>query len=233
MIPGRWGRPYTWVNLLATDLDLRAALRLMVISDVRLGRGRTHVEIVRQALRGGATAIQLRDKEGEDRDFLATAEDIAALCDRARALFFVNDRVDVARLAGGGCHLGPDDLGIPEARGLLSSPALLGFSAGTPAEAMAAAEAGADYLGVGPIFATSSKEDAGEPLGVDGLAKIVAATSLPVVAIGGIHAGNATACITAGACGVAVIRAVVAAATVAPAARALRRAVDRALEAGE
>ncbi|MCZ6834068.1 MAG: thiamine phosphate synthase, partial [Acidobacteria bacterium] len=69
------------MNLLATDLDLRAALRLMVISDVRLARGRTHVEIVRQALRGGATAIQLHDKEGEDRDLLATAQDIAALCD--------------------------------------------------------------------------------------------------------------------------------------------------------
>lgn len=221
------------MNLPEVDLDLRAALRLMVISDVRLARGRTHVEVVRQALRGGATAIQLRDKEGEDRDVLAAAQELAALCARARALFLVNDRVDIARLAGGGCHLGPDDLGIAEARGLLASPSLLGFSAGTPAEAVAAAEAGADYLGVGPIFATSSKADAGEPLAVHGLAEIAAATSLPVVAIGGITAGNAAACIKAGASGVAVIRAVVAAATVAPAARALRRVVDRALETGE
>jgi thiamine-phosphate diphosphorylase len=219
------------MNLPAADPDLRMALRLMVIADSRLARGRTHVEIVRQALRGGATAIQLRDKESEDRDVLIRAREVAALCERARALFFVNDRVDVARLAGGGCHLGPDDLDIRSARRLLSPPALLGFSAGTPAEAVAAAEAGADYLGVGPVFVTSTKEDAGEPLTVDGLAGIVAATSLPVVAIGGIHTGNAADCIEAGACGVAVIRAVVAAATVAPAARALRRTVDRALEA--
>lgn len=215
----------------AAELDLRAALRLVVISDIHLARGRTHVEIVRQALRGGATAIQLRDKEGEDRALLAAAEEVAALCDHARALFFVNDRVDIARLAGGGCHLGPDDLGLAEARGLLPSPALLGFSAGTPAAAVAAAAAGADYLGVGPIFATGSKKDAGEPLATAGLAAIVQATTLPVVAIGGIDAGNAASCIEAGACGVAVIRAVVAAATVAPAARVLRRAVDQALEA--
>jgi thiamine-phosphate diphosphorylase len=221
------------MNLPAAGLDLRAALRLTVISDAHLARGRTHTEIVRQALRGGATAIQLRDKEGEDREFLAAAQEVAVLCGRAGALFLVNDRVDVACLAGGGCHLGPDDLGLREARGLLPFPALLGFSAGTPAEAVAAAEAGADYLGVGPIFATSSKEDAGEPLAVEGLAEIVAATTLPVVAIGGIHTGNAAACIAAGACGVAVIRAVVSAATVAPAARALRRAVDLALEKEE
>jgi len=220
------------MNRPAADLDLRSALRLMVIADSRLARGRTHQEVVRQALRGGATSIQLRDKESADRDLLATAEDVADLCRQAGAVFLVNDRVDVALLAGGGCHLGPEDLGIGEARRLLPPAAVIGYSAGTPAAAAAAAAAGADYLGVGPVFATGSKDDAGAPLTVAGLAEVVAATSLPVVAIGGIDADNAAACIDAGACGVAVISAVVAAATVAPAARALRRVVDGALASG-
>ena len=102
MIPAGCGRHYNSMNLPAVDLDLRAALRLMVIADRRLARGRTHQEIVRQALRGGATSIQLRDKEAADRDLLATAQAVAALCLKSGALFFVNDRVDVARLAGGG-----------------------------------------------------------------------------------------------------------------------------------
>ncbi len=209
---------------------LRQTLRLMVLTDRTAGRGRTHEEQARLALRGGATAVQLRDKQADDADLVAWAAALSPAAARAGALLLVNDRLDVARLAGaGGCHLGPEDLPVAEARRLWPRPAVLGFSAGTPGEARAAAEAGADYVGVGPVFATGSKADAGKPLGLQGLAQVAATSPLPVVAIGGIDAARAAACIRAGACGVAVLAAVAGAASVAPAARALRRAVDAAL----
>jgi thiamine-phosphate pyrophosphorylase len=213
--------------------DLPAALRVMVLTDRGLARGRTHEEIVRQALRGGATCVQLRDKQAGDGELLDSAGRIGDLCRRAGALYLVNDRLDVARLAAAdGCHLGPNDLAVADARRIWPRPAILGFSAGSPPEALAAARAGADYLGVGPVFATATKPDAGAALGLEGLQAVVQATDLPVVAIGGITAENAAGCIDAGACGVAVAAAVVGAATVAPAARRLRRAVDEALAAG-
>ena len=212
---------------------LAAALRVMVITDRRLARGRTHEEIVRQALRGGATSVQLRDKQAADEDLLISAGNILDLCRHAQALCLINDRLDVARLAGAdGCHLGPEDLAISDARRIWPLPGILGFSAGSPEEAVQGAAAGADYLGVGPVFATGTKADAGEPLGPTGLSAVVEATGLPVVAIGGITPENAAACISAGASGVAVAAAIVGAATVAPAARRLRRAVDQALAAG-
>jgi thiamine-phosphate diphosphorylase len=205
----------------------------MVVTDRRLARGRTHGEIATLALRGGATAIQLRDKEAEDADLLAWAGEVDGLARRAGAISLVNDRLDVARLAGAaGCHLGPEDLPLADARRLWPRPALIGFSAGTPAEARAAEEEGADYLGVGPVYSTSTKGDAGAALGLSGLREVIEATSLPVIAIGGIDATRAGGCVAAGACGVAVIAAVVGAASVAPAARAVRRAVDAALKDG-
>jgi thiamine-phosphate pyrophosphorylase len=210
--------------------DLRHALRLLVLTDPERSRGRTHREIASLALRGGATAVQLRDKEAQDADLLAWARQIRALTRRSDALFLVNDRLDVARLAeADGCHLGPEDLSLADARRLWPRPAVIGYSAGTPQDARQAEAAGADYLGVGPVYATGTKADAGAPIGMTGLEAVAVATSLPIVAIGGIDARRAGECIAAGACGVAVISGVAGAASVAPAARALRRAVDRAL----
>ena len=214
----------------AHALDLRAALRLMVITDRRLARGRSTLEVATPALRGGATALQLRDKAADDRDLLAEAEMVARLAARAGAILVINDRLDVARLAGAaGVHLGPADLPLVEARRIMPPAFLIGWSAGTPDEARAACDAGADYLGVGPVYTTGTKADAGEPIGLAGLAAVIAASSIPVVAIGGIRADRAGECIRAGAAGVAVVDAVVGAASVAPATRGLRRAVDRAL----
>lgn len=210
-----------------TNEMLRAALRLVVITDAGLARGRTHEELSRQALRGGATCVQLRDKGLDDAGLLAAAEQIAPLCHSAGALFIVNDRLDVGRAAASdGCHLGPGDLDLAAARQQWPRPAVLGYSAGNAEDAVAAMAAGADYLGAGPVFPTASKADARPVIGLDGLAAVVEASSLPVVAIGGIHHENAASCMAAGAAGVAVIQAVVAAATVAPAARQLRRIVD-------
>ncbi|MFQ5669568.1 MAG: thiamine phosphate synthase [Acidobacteriota bacterium] len=214
----------------ASAAELRACLRLMVITDRLLARGRAAAEVARLAVRGGATCLQLRDKAASDAALLATADTLQALAARARAVLVVNDRPDVARLAGAwGCHLGPDDLPLPQARRLFPRPAVLGASAGTVQEARRAADQGADYLGVGPVFSTSTKRDAGPPIGPEGLAGVAAQVSLPVVAIGGIDHLKVAACIEAGACGVGVVSAVVSAASVAPAARRLRRAVDAAL----
>jgi thiamine-phosphate diphosphorylase len=216
----------------AREAALRQALAVYVITDRGSQRGRGEVEIAEAALAGGATAIQLRGKELATRELCTLASALRSVCARHGALFVVNDRLDVALACGAdGVHLGQDDLPVAAARRL--APALvLGVSAATPEEARAAAAAGADYLGVGSVFATGSKPDAGAAIGPEGLGRVVAATSLPVVAIGGITANNAVRALATGAVGVAVISAVVAAEDVEGAARALRRQVDAARSAG-
>ena len=190
----------------------------MVITDRSLSLGRTDLEICRQVLRGGATSLQIRLKDTDDREVVDLATEVAPLAEKAGALLVVNDRPDIARLAGApACHLGPEDIGLEQARQVVGETVLLGYSAA--------------YLGAGPVYATGTKADAGEPIGVDGLAAVARATFLPVIAIGGIGAGQVDACIRAGACGVAVISAAVGAPSVAPAVRGLRRAVDAALTA--
>jgi thiamine-phosphate diphosphorylase len=207
-------------------------LSLYVIVDPRFTGGRDPIAVARAALLGGATVLQLRDKSASTRVLLATARELVALAHKRGARLIVNDRVDVALAAGAdGVHLGPDDLPVSAARGIMGPRALIGFSAGTPDEARDAEAAGADYLGTGAIYATSSKPDAGAPIGVAGLVAVCRATRLPVVAIGGIGQGRAAPCIAAGAAGVAVITAVTQAADVERAARALRDEVDAARRA--
>lgn len=209
--------------------DLRAHLRLMVITDRQLSRGRTDEEICRQAFRGGATAVQLRLKSAGDRDFLDTARAVARLAGHSGTLFVINDRPDIAMLCGAAaCHLGPSDLNVEQVRRLAGSSLRIGFSVRSAEGARAAARQGADYLGVGPVFPTRTKMDAPGPIGLARLAEVASATSLPVVAIGGIDHDSAGRCIEAGACGVALISAVVGAASVAPTVRRLRRLVDAA-----
>ena len=148
------------------------------------------------------------------------------------ALFVVNDRVDVALLTGvDGVHGGPEDLPAREARRLLARPSILGVSAGTVEEAKKAARDGADYLGVGPIFPTRTKPDAGDAIGPEKLAAIVKAVGIPVVGIGGIDHENVAAVIAAGAAGAAVVSAVSGAADMAVAARALKTRIVEARRA--
>jgi thiamine-phosphate pyrophosphorylase len=205
---------------------------LYVITDPVLSRGRSHVEIARAALEGGADAVQLRDKSATAFNLGLAAREIQPLARKFGAVFVVNDRVDVALLADAdGAHVGPDDLPAREARKLLPRPRILGVSAGTPGEAKQAAKDGADYLGVGPVFPTATKPDAGEPLGIETLAAIARAVPIPVVAIGGITPDNVAQVFAAGAAGAAVVSAVVGAEDVAAAARALKRRIAAAREA--
>ena len=205
--------------------------RVYVIADASRDRGRSHLEIAEAAIRGGATAIQLRMKDEPARLMVETARRLATLCQTAGVTFIVNDRVDVAMIVeADGVHVGQDDLPAEDVRRLLGRGVLLGVSAATVQEARAAERAGADYLGVGAIYATATKADAGAPVGLARIRELRRAVGLPLVAIGGITADNAAQVIAAGAQGVAVVRAVTTAEDMAAAARLIRREVDGARE---
>ncbi len=208
-----------------TDRIDPARWRLYVITDERLGRGRSHLELAREAIRGGADAIQLRDKEASGRRLYDVARAMRALARDANVPFLVNDRLDVAlAVDADGVHVGREDLPASAARAILGPGRIVGVSAETVEEALAAEADGADYLGVGPVYeARATKADAGEPLGLELIARIRRLCRIPIVAIGGIHAGNARAVREAGADAAAVISAVVARDDVAGAARRLKR----------
>ncbi len=174
------------------------------------------IETARVAIGGGATVVQLRLK-GRTTDEIVVA---GAGFRELGATFVVNDDVEAAiRLAADGAHLGRSDSGVERA---VEAGLVLGLSAGSVEEAVAAEARGASYVGAGPVWATPSKTDADPPIGLDGLRAICAAVAIPVVAIGGVDVSNAGSCIEAGAAGVAVIRA-------ARQARELREAIGAAL----
>ncbi len=204
----------------------RSSWNLYVITDEALAGGRSHEEQTRAALAGGARVIQLRDKQASSSRLYEAALAMRRLTRAAGAILIVNDRVDIALAADAdGVHVGPDDLPVAVARRLLPGR-LVGASAGTVDEAIAAARDGAGYLGVGAVYeARGSKADAGAPVGPERVAAVRAAVSLPLVGIGGIQATNAAAVIAAGADGVAVISGIVAAADMTAAARALSEIV--------
>jgi len=155
----------------------------------------------RAAAEGGATVVQLRRKGAATEELVEAGRGFGDL----EATFVVNDDVEAAlRLGADGVHLGRGDLGAERA---VAAGLLLGASAATVEEARAGEALGAAYVGAGPVWATPSKPDADPPIGLDGLAAICAAVSVPVVAIGGVDASNAADCIRAGAAGVAVVRA--------------------------
>lgn len=193
--------------------------RLLLVTDSRPDLpGR-----VAAAVRGGVDVVQLRDKRATRDELLPLAEELREVCARGGALFTVNDDPELARLSGAaGVHLGQKDLSLAEAREVLGSEAVIGLSAGSVEEALRAVEAGADYLGVGTVFATPTKSDTE----VAGLALVEAVArqnlSVPWFAIGGIELENAPAVAAAGAPGFAVVRAVLDAADPGEAARGLR-----------
>jgi thiamine-phosphate pyrophosphorylase len=202
---------------------------LYLVTDQGLSRGRSCLEIVAAAIRGGATMVQYRAKAATTRDMVEEARSLLALCRSRGVPLIINDRADVAlAVDADGLHVGQDDLSAVLARRLLGRTKILGVSVGDPEEARRALAEGADYVGASPIFATPTKADAPRPLGVEGLRALAAATRAPVVAIGGIDAGNAAAIFEAGASGIAVVSAIVAAQDVEAAARSLRKIADRA-----
>ena len=205
-------------------------LSLYLVTDPMLAGDRPLLDIIGEAVAGGASLVQLRDKEAEARDLLEQALALKALLDPLGVPLIVNDRVDVAAAAGVGCHIGQSDLPPAAARALLGDQALLGLSIDHPDQTRAADPAHLDYVAHGPFARTDTKCDAGAPVGKAGIAAVRAMTALPLVAIGGVGETNAAEAIEAGADGVAVVSAIIGRADLKASAEALKHVVDQALD---
>jgi thiamine-phosphate pyrophosphorylase len=199
---------------------------LYLVTDRGLSRGRPTLDIVRAAVQGGVTCVQLREKTGSTREFIAAALQLKPFLKSCGVALIINDRVDIALAVGAdGVHLGQNDMPLAAARSLTGPAMVIGISVESVADAVAAQSGRADYLGVSPVFATPTKTDAAAPLGLAGLRAIRAAVRLPLVAIGGLNRANAVDAIRSGADGIAVVSAIAAAEDPAQAARDLARAV--------
>jgi thiamine-phosphate pyrophosphorylase len=186
---------------------------LCFVADSEAAVGMDILHLIAEVVEGGATLIQLRGKKWTSREFLDGGIEAARFLRRRKIPLIINDRVDIAIACNAdGVHLGQDDIPLPCAREILGKSRIIGISASTVKEAQTAEKGGADYIGVGPIFRTLSKQDAGPILGLEGLSAIREAVKIPILAIGGISASNAADVVPAGADGVAVISAITSAA---------------------
>jgi len=200
-------------------------LTLVAITDDLRGDAPGLIARAQAATRGGATMIQLRLKDADARTLVEVARALIASLPHDVPLI-VNDRADVAIAAGAaGVHVGDEDVPPAALRRVVPSDFIIGASVGTDAEVPFAADA--DYVGIGPVYSTDSKHDAGAAIGTEGLAELIVQAKRPVVAIGGIDATNAAAAVMAGATGVAAIRAIFGARDPEQAARSIRAALGR------
>jgi thiamine-phosphate pyrophosphorylase len=205
------------------------------VAERRLGRLHVLVDsliVAEAALEGGAPTLQVRIKTGTDRDRLHLAQAIADRCRAADATCLVNDRADVAVVVGAdGVHVGADDLPVPAARAVVGPDLLVGGTARDPTTARRLVAEGADYLGVGPTFATVSKTGVPQPIGLDGLRAVAEAVDVPVIAIAGIRADRVDEVLATGAWGIAVIGAIADAPDPHSATHELMLAVTKAVDA--
>ena len=206
----------------------REHLTLYAVTDRACLGARPLADAVEASIRGGVTMVQLREKSLEVTDrslFLDEAEELARICHKYGVPFIVNDDVEIALLShADGVHLGQDDTDAREARRILGKDAVIGVTARSADEAIAAEAAGADYLGVGAVFGTATKTDT-RNIGVDGLRAITRAVRIPAVAIGGVKPSNISALAGSGASGVAVVSAIFGADDIESACRELKAAV--------
>lgn len=183
-------------------------LLLYAVTDSSWLGEQTLYEQVEEVLKGGATFIQLREKELDEEDFLKEAVEIKELCMRYHVPFVINDNVEIARkMDADGVHVGQSDMEAGDVRAILGDEKILGVSAQTVEQAILAEQRGADYLGVGAVFPTGSKADA-EDVSLETLKNICEAVDIPVIAIGGIGKNNVSQLRGSGICGVAVISAI-------------------------
>jgi len=183
--------------------------QLHVLTDIVLQTRFSHTQLTQLAIKGGADTIQFRQKSGSTREMIKLASEMKTLCAENGVTFIVNDRVDIAIAAeADGVHLGQNDFPIPLARKLVGEDVIIGGSAATMEEAQTCLSEGADYVGFGPVYPTTSKEDAGPVSGAELLKKLVQSISLPIIAIGGVSVENVHEVMKAGAHGIAVISAV-------------------------
>ncbi len=204
---------------------------LYAVTDRAWTGPQTLYQQVEAALKGGVTCVQLRDKERSDEEFLAEAIPLAALCRQYGVPFIVNDRVELALQCGAdGVHVGQADMAVGEVRRRVGDDMIVGVSAHSVAEAVAAVNAGADYLGVGAVFGTATKADAA-PLPPQTLRDICAAVDIPVVAIGGVNRANLPLLAGSGVSGAALVSAIFAAPDIEAECRCLRQLAQQAVNA--
>lgn len=183
---------------------------IYLVTDDGCLQGRALIDCVREALEGGVTLVQYRAKTASSAEMYAEALQLKALCDSFKVPLIINDRLDIAMAVGAaGVHLGQDDLPCAAARKLLGEDYIIGVSAHNPAEAKAALQSGADYLGCGAVFGTATKADV-KKLGTEGLTAICREKGLPVVGIGGVTADNYREVRAAGADGAAIVSGILA-----------------------
>ncbi len=200
----------------------REILRLYLVADRGYAAGRRLRPIVEAAVRTGVTLVQIRDKGDDARSFLAEALELREALAGSGVPLLVNDRIDIARAVGAdGVHLGQSDLPPHIAREQLGPDAIIGLSIENRGQVGDGKFEDVDYLGVGPVFATGTKSDAAPPIGLDGLAAIRAATTLPMVGIGGVNAANAASVRATRVEGICVVSAILGAADPVEATRAL------------
>lgn len=196
---------------------------IYLVTDDGYLQGRALIDCVREALEGGVTLVQYRAKTAASAEMYAEALQLKALCDSFKVPLIINDRLDIAMAVGAaGVHLGQDDLPCAAARKILGEDYIIGVSAHNPAEAKAALQSGADYLGCGAVFGTATKADV-KKLGTEGLTAICREKGLPVVGIGGVTADNYREVRAAGADGAAIVSGILAQ----PDIRATVRAIAR------
>lgn len=191
---------------------MRVDYSLYLVTDSHLSRGRSTEDIVKAAVAGGVTCVQLREKELETREFVNKAKELKKILQPLSIPLIVNDRIDVALAADAdGIHLGQTDMNIKDARQIVGNNIIIGISAESLQDAIDAQSQGADYIGISPVFNTVTKKDIAKPLGLEGITNIKMHTAIPLVAIGGIKKDNITSVIAAGADAIAVVSAIVSA----------------------
>lgn len=206
-------------------------LLLYAVTDRHWLDGRTLYEVVKESLDGGATFIQLREKTLDEETFLQEAKELQKLCKEYKVPFVINDNVDIAvEMDADGVHVGQSDMEAGDVRAKLGPDKIVGVSAGTVEEAILAEKRGADYLGVGAVFPTGSKDDAIE-VPHDTLKAICEAVSIPVIAIGGITQENVSELAGSGICGIAVISAIYGQKDIKKATENLKEATKKMVEA--
>ena len=202
-------------------------LLLYAVTDRHWLNGRSLIEVVKESLEGGVTFLQLREKELDDESFLKEAKELKALCREYKVPFVINDNVEIAiKTDADGVHVGQSDMEAGDVRKRLGPDKIIGVSAQTVEQAVLAEKRGADYLGVGAVFPTGSKDDA-DDVSFETLKAICEAVSIPVIAIGGISKDNAPELKGSGICGVAVISAIYAAPDIKEAAYELKEVTKK------
>ena len=218
-----------WVTDMAMCDKKKVDYSLYLVTDRALSLGRSNLEVIQAAVRGGVTVVQLREKEATTKEFYQEGVKIKGYLKAGNIPLIINDRIDITlALDADGVHLGQEDMPIDVARKILGPEKIIGASVFTPEEAKIAEALGADYLGLSPIFITQTKPELIQHLGTEGIPLLKEAVQIPVVGIGSINLGNAYEAVKAGLDGVAVVSAICSQEDPRAAAEAIRKEVLRA-----